>query len=227
MNLLQSTLQEIGRAMQGNLSGSQLVGIQDTIKRFAITSAVAGAVSGVVPGASLLALLTQTGLVWATYVKINQQLGISMKENTARFIASAIGTNIITNAGMLILSYAAAAIVSFIPILGQAAAAAAGAAMGYILIYVAAVIYLKLIVELVQPDGSINVEETVDTKRIIKRIVEENNLKDIIKEGRDEFKQAKKSGAIDDAIKNRRCPSCGEPVTAGQKFCSRCGSALC
>lgn len=227
MSLLQNTIQEIGRAMGGNLSGSQLEGVQDTIKHYAIASAVAGAVSGLVPGAGVLAVLTQTGLVWASYVKINQHLGISMKENTAKFIASAIGTNILTNAGMLIISYAAAAIISFIPILGQVAAATASAGIGYILVYTAAVIYLKLIIELVQPDGTINVEETIDTKRIIKRIIEENNLKKIIEEGRDEYKQAKEKGIIDDAIKNRRCPNCQQPVEAGQKFCSNCGSALC
>lgn len=227
MNILQSTLQEIAQALKGDLSGSQLNGIESTIKNYAVASAVAGAVSGLVPGAAgILAMLTQTGLVWATYVKINQHLGISMKENTAKFLASAIGTNILANAGILILSYATAAIISFIPIFGQAMAAAANAAMGYIFIYVAAVIYLKLIIELVRPDGTIHVEETADTKSIIKRIIEENNIKKIIEEGRDEYKQAKNNGVIDDAIKHRRCPNCQSPVAEGQKFCSNCGKAL-
>lgn len=227
MNILDETLRDLGNALQGNLSGTQISSAQETIRNYAIAAAVAGAISGLVPGiAGLLAMATQTGLVWATYVKVNQTLGISMKEHTAKFLGSAIATNVITSVGTLILSYAFAAIIAFIPIFGQAMAAAANAAMGYIIIYSCAIIYLKLITDLVRPDGTIEVSENDDTKHIIKEIIKRNNMERIIKEGRDNYKKAKNEGIIDDAIKHRRCPNCGSSVADGQRFCSHCGCAL-
>lgn len=228
MNILDETLRDLGHALEGDLSGTQLAGIQDTIHSYAIAAAVAGAVSGIVPGiAGIAAMVTQTGLVWATYVKINKTLGISMQEHTAKFLGSAIATNLITHVGTLILAYAAAAIISFIPILGQAMAATADAAIGYIVIYACAIIYLKLITDMVRPNGTIEVPETDDTKHIIQGIIEKMHIEDVIKEGRDSYKKAKSEGKIDAAIKHRLCPNCHAQVADGQKFCSECGSALC
>lgn len=228
MSILQETLFDLKQALQGNLVGTQISAAEDTIRQYAIAAAVSGAVSGLVPGvAGLLALATQTGLIWATYVKVNQTLGISMQANTAKFLGSAIATNLITSVGTLLLSYAAAAVISFIPILGQAIAATANAAIGYILIYACAVVYLKLITELVRPDGTIEVAENDDTKHIIQNILQKNNMEQLISEGRNDYKRAKSEGKIDEAMRNRRCPNCQEPVEPGQKFCTNCGSALC
>ena len=80
---------------------------------------------------------------------------------------------------------------------------------------------------MIQPNGTIDIPEAEDSKLIIKRIMEKNNIKAIIEEGRDNYKKAKNSGEITEAIKNRRCPACGAPVKDNQKFCSECGSALC
>jgi len=217
----------LNEAMKGSLDGTQIESIKETINNFAIASAIASMASGMIPGvAGVVAALTQAGFVWATYVKINKTLGISMSENTAKFIGSAIVTNIVTNAGAMMLAYAGAAIISFIPIIGQIAAVAINGALGYIIIYAAAVIYLKLISELMMPDGSLKVAENDDTKHIIQKIINEANMEDIIKEGRNSYKKAKADGSIDNAKKHPKCPGCGTNVNPGQKFCSECGSAL-
>lgn len=217
----------LNEAMKGSLDGTQLESIKETINNFAIASALACMASGMIPGvAGVVAALTQAGFVWATYVKINKTLGISMSENTAKFIGSAIVTNIITNAGAMLLAYAGAAIISFIPILGQVAAVAICGALGYIIIYVAAVLYLMLITELMLPDGSLKVKEDDDTKHIIQDIIKKNHLEDIIKEGRNSYKKAKADGSLDKAKNNPKCPGCGTDVKPGQKFCSNCGTAL-
>lgn len=218
---------ELNKAMENTLSNTEISEIKETIQHFAIAAAAAGALSGMVPGvASVVAVVTQTGLVWATYVKINKTLGISMKENTAKFIGSAILTNLMANAGTYILAIVATAILSFIPIFGQLADAAIFGVLGYVVIYVAALLYLKLITRWVKPDRTLNIDESDETKAVIADMVKGADLKDMIKEGRSSYKQAKADGLIDEAIKNPTCPNCGVKVEKDQAFCSSCGFKL-
>lgn len=94
---LAKALQDLDRSMRNSLDGTKLEAIKDTIGNYAIAAAIASSVAGVAPGfAGVAATLAQAGFVWATYVKINQTLGISMSENTAKFIGSAIVTNLLT-----------------------------------------------------------------------------------------------------------------------------------
>ncbi len=225
--VLYLAFKELNESMRGTLDGTKIESIKETINNYAIVSAIAGMASGMIPGvAAVVAAITQTGFVWATYLKINKALGISMSENTAKFLGSAIVSNIVTNAGALLIAYAGAAIISFIPIIGQVATIAINGALGYIIVYAAAVIYLKLISNLIQPDGSLKVAENDDTKHIIQNIIKENNIEDIIKEGRNSYKKAKADGSIEQARKSPKCPNCGVEVKPGQKFCSECGAAL-
>ena len=225
--LLYLAFKGLNDSMKGSLDGTQIESIKETINNFAIASAIASMASGMIPGvAGVVAALTQAGFVWATYVKINKTLGISMSEHTAKFLGSAIVTNIVTNAGAMLVAYAGAAIISFIPIIGQVAAVAINGALGYIIIYAAAVIYLMLISKMMQPDGTLKVAENDDTKHIIQDIIKQNNIEDIIKEGRNSYKKAKADGSIDKAKKKPKCPGCGAEVKPGQKFCSDCGTAL-
>lgn len=214
-------------SLRGTLDGTKIESIKETIHHFAIASAVACVASGVLPGiAGVVAGLTQAGFVWATYVQINKTLGISMSEHTAKFLGTAIVTNIVAGAGTLLLTYAGAALLSFIPIAGQVASMAINGALGFIVIYVASVIYLKLISKLIQPDGTLNVAENEDTKQVIKEVIKESNIKEIIKEGRNAYKQAKADGSIENAKNNCKCPNCGADVRVGYKFCASCGTAL-
>lgn len=225
--ILGKALQELDKAMQGTLDGTKISAIKDTIRGFAIAAALASAMAGLAPGiAGVVALLTQTGFVWATYVKINNTLGISMTKDTAKFLGSAIVTNIALNASAFIGAVIAAGLLAFIPGLGSAASAAIDAAMGYVLIYAAAIIYLKLITHFVHPDGTVSITESDGTKDVIKDIVRESSMRDIIKEGRESFKEAKKDGSLDKAKANPKCPNCGADIQQGQKFCSNCGLEL-
>lgn len=224
--VLAKALQDLDKSMRNSLDGSKIENIKDTIGDYAIAAAVASGVAGVVPGfAGVAAALTQAGFVWATYVKINNTLGISMSENTAKFIGSAIVTNLVTSAGAFIAVLLGSTILSLVPVV-QVAAIALNAGLGYIIIYVSAIIYLKLIAKLMQPDGTLHVAESDDTKHIIHEIIKESNLKDMIKEGKASYKQAKDSGEIDRAKNKLHCPECNAEVREGQQYCSECGAKI-
>lgn len=224
--VLGKALQDLDKSMRNSLNGTKIEQIKDTIGNYAIAAAVASGVAGIAPGfAGVAAALTQAGFVWATYVQINKTLGISMSENTAKFIGSAVVTNLITSAGAFVAVLIGSSIISIIPG-AQVVSVAMNAALGYTIVYVSAIIYLKLITRMMQPDGTLKVSESDDTKHIIRDIIKESNIKDMVKEGKAAYKQAKEDGSIDKAKKAKKCPKCGVEVKDGQKFCSECGMLL-
>lgn len=79
---------------------------------------------------------------------------------------------------------------------------------------------------MMQPDGTLKVSESDDTKHIIRNIIKESNIKDMVKEGKAAYKQAKKDGSLDKAKNAKTCPKCGAEVKDGQRFCSECGRML-
>ena len=173
---------ELDKAMQGTLNDTQISGISEDISKFALASAVASMAAAVSPGGGgIAAALAQTGIVWGTYVKINQTIGLSMSKDTAKFLGNAIITNIVTQYGMLLASHAVAGILSLIPVAGSTLAAAAEGAIGYCLIYAAAYIYIKLISRVIKPDGSIDVSDENSTKEIITEILKREDIKGVIK----------------------------------------------
>lgn len=142
--LLAKAFKDLDKSMQGSLNGTQIESIKETISNYAIAAAIASAVAGAAPGiAGIVAALTQAGFVWATYVKINKTLGISMSKNTAKFIGSAIMTNLVTSGSAILLSMAGATLLSFIPIAGQAAAMAINATLGYLIVYVSSITIVR------------------------------------------------------------------------------------
>ncbi|MGM9740274.1 MAG: zinc-ribbon domain-containing protein [Candidatus Cryptobacteroides sp.] len=218
---------ELDKAMQGTLNDTQISGISEDISKFALASAVASMAAAVIPGGGgIAAALAQTGIVWGTYVKINQTIGLSMSRDTAKFLGNAIITNIVTQYGMLLASHAVAGILSLIPVAGSTLAAAAEGAIGYCLIYAAAYIYIKLISRVIKPDGSIDVSDENSTKEIISEILQREDMKGVIKEGAKQFKEARKNGDLKAAVDRHTCPACGSEYQKGDHFCTICGKDL-
>ncbi len=214
-------------SMAESLSGTDIEKLSETVNNFAVMSAVAGAVAGLVPGgAGLVAALGQTGLVWTLYVQINKHLGISIKKNTMKFIGSAMLTNLLANVGAIITMYAASTVLSFIPILGQISGPLINMTVGYMIIYVSAVLYLNLLTKVMKAKGSFDFDESDETKDIIKEVVNEADLDSIMKESKAAYKQAKENGDFERAKTNPKCPSCGGDITLEQKFCQHCGAEL-
>lgn len=210
-----------------HLSGEKRDEIIETVKEFAVYSAGAAIAANILPEAGgILAAVTQTALVWVLYVKINKVIGLEMSENTAKFIGSAVLTNLSLNAGTLLLSYAGAVAVSFIPLVGQFAAAAVEASLGYMLIYVAAVLYLIFLAKIFKTKGKVEVKGDSKDKEIIKGVIKNTNLKDLLKEAKSCYKTAKSNGEIDRASKNLKCPVCGEPIDGKKTYCTNCGTKL-
>lgn len=225
--MLAHALKELDAVAKNSLNGTYLDKISSDIHTFAIAAAVAGGVANVAPGiGGIVAMLTQTGLVWTLYVKINSTLGVKTSENVMKFVGSAMVTNIVTNAGTLLAGYALAAILSWIPILGQASSAAIDILLGYMLIYISAVLYLGLLTKVMKAKGSFELDDTKETEQSIKEVVGSSDVSAIMKEGRKAYKEAQNDGSLKAAMEHPKCPCCGADVEKEQMFCGECGMQL-
>ena len=223
--LLYAAFKELQDASKGALTGTKIESISGIINKYAIYSAVAQMASLAGGIGSVVAFLTQTGLVWTTYVKINKELGISMSENTMKFVGSAVLTNLIANAGIYLVAMVTAWLIGMIPVLNFAAIAVE-VVIAYVLIYASALIYLKLLTEVMRAKGSYELEESEDTKDLIKKIVKDTDIKGVVKEGRNAFKEAKDSGELERIKNDPECYNCGKKITGTENFCSSCGAKL-
>jgi uncharacterized protein (DUF697 family) len=210
-----------------HLSGEKRDEIIKIIKEFSIFSAAMALAGNLVPGAgSILTAIGQTGLIWTLYVKINKIIGLEMSNNTAKFVGSAILTNLSLNAGTLLLGYAGAVVASFIPIFGQFTAAAIEASLGYALIYVSAVLYLIFLYKVFQVKGKIDITGGKEDGEIVKDVIKNTKLEELISEAKNKYKEDKNSGDIDYASKNLKCPVCGKTVDTSKEYCTKCGTKL-
>ena len=218
---------ELSRIANDAIDNSQIKNIKDFINKYAVMSAIAGGGAAILPGgAAAAAMVVQTGFIWSLYVKISNELGISIKENKLKFIASAVLTNITTNAGLLIAGHAAATTFSLIPGIGSAISVMIEAMIGYLIIYVAAILYLQFITRLFKANnGKCNLSSMSEDelKKEIKKASSEVNMKEAINEGKQAYHEAKKNGDFEKAKNNPQCPNCNATINRNMKFCSECG----
>ena len=139
------------------------------------------------PGAgSLVATGVWVATIWGMYIKVNHDLGIKIKDNVLKSLASAFLTNIIASAGSLVIAYALSFVVGFIPGFGTVGAIVIDGFLGYITVYASGLLYIRFLTKVLHVKGNLDFSD-LDVKTIA-------NVKDIIKEGRASFKEAKKEG---------------------------------
>ncbi len=187
-------LRALEQAQENYIRKEKLEAVADTIHGCAIAAAIAGVGSGWLPGAgALVATSVWVAAIWGMYIKVNHDLGINIKDNVLKSIASAFLTNIIASAGSLIIAYAIGFVISFIPGLGTVGAVAIDGFLGYVTVYASGLLYIRFLTKVLKAKGNLDFSE-IDVKTIAKETVKESNITDIIKEGKSSFKEAKKEG---------------------------------
>ena len=187
-------LRALEQAQENYIRNEKLEAVADTIHGCAIAAAIAGVGSGWLPGAgALVATGVWVAAIWGMYIKVNHDLGINIKDNVLKSIASAFLTNIIASAGSLIIAYAIGFVISFIPGLGTVGAVAIDGFLGYVTVYASGLLYIRFLTKVLKAKGNLDFSE-IDVNTIAKETVKESNIKDIIKEGKSSFKEAKKEG---------------------------------
>ena len=117
---------------------------EQIILNAALTAAAADAVGGMIPGLAIPAtIISCFGAVWAMYGSLCSKLGISLKEHTLKLLAKAALANITANLGGVLVAMFAG---MFVP----GAAILVSAAVSFIAVYLAGVVFLRLILSMAQ-----------------------------------------------------------------------------
>lgn len=191
---IHAALKALEQASKDVISSQNIEKAGETIQGCAIIAAIAGVGSGWLPGAgSLVATGAWVAAIWGMYVKVNKDLGISIKDNVLKSLASAILTNILASAGSLILMLVAGFLLSFIPGVGSGGAMVIDGMIGYITVFASGVLYIKLLTKLFKAGKGFNIAEN-EVKDAAKDIVNDSNISEILKEGKRAYKEDKKAG---------------------------------
>lgn len=200
----------------------------DTILVCSIAAAASGIGSGMLPGAgSVVASIACVTAIWTMYVKINKHLGISVKDNILKSLASAILTNIIASAGSYILVLIGAVAISFIPGIGYASTIIYGT-LAFISVYASGILYIKILTRVMRAKKTLDLTD-VNMEDIAKDVVNESNVSDLLKEGKEVFKQTKNNGKFDKILKDYedvKCPHCSNIIAKDSEICYVCGMSI-
>lgn len=117
------------------------------ITRCALVAGAANVVGGVIPGVAVVTtIISCVGAVWTMYVKLCQELKISLSEKALKLLARAVVSNIAANLGGALVAMLAAML---LPV----GSVAASALVGFVTVYLAGIVFLKLILKLAEKTG--------------------------------------------------------------------------
>ena len=159
---------------------------EQIIMNCALVAAGAAAVGGIIPILALPSLIVScVGAVWTMYIKVCKCLGIPIKDNILKVLASAALSNIATN---LISVFAVDIITTIIPGVGSLANAAATFAC----IYLAGLMFMKMLIFFAKQGKVGDNLGTLSEKELKNSIRQQTPTKEEAKQAGTSFKESYK-----------------------------------
>ena len=151
--------------------------------------------SGLIPGiGSSAAVVASAGFIWTMYIRINNKIGLNISKKIIKTVASGLVTNLAANvAGQLIGS----AIGSFVPVIGTIGSSAISGVTCYALTLASGFLYLKIITNIFKAGKDPSTLSVDELKKASKIVMENENIKELIKDAKEMFKTAKEEGEFD------------------------------
>ena len=135
-----------------------------------------------VPGADVAA---GAATIWTMYARINSKLGLTLKDNVLKTIASGVATNLV---GYVALSGVASAM-KFIPGIGTIGGALIMSASLYAITLASGWVYLQALCILAERSGNhIDLSKLGDA---VKEVLQDTSIKSFIEEAKKEYKNDK------------------------------------
>lgn len=156
----------------------------------ALGAAVSAAGSGCLPGVgSTIAAGVSIGIIVKMYVNLGKKLGVRLGEGVLKSVASALVADL---AGAVAASIAVSAVISFVPGIGTLGSAMITGITSFCYVYLAGVIYLKMLGALLGMGKSVNNMSEEELKQAMKNATNSMNIKDVVNEAKGAYKENKK-----------------------------------
>lgn len=154
----------------------------------AISAAVAGSVTGV---GALVATGVGLGFVVAMYIRLGAAMGITFSKGLIRAVASAILAELAAEVAVIL---AGAAAISFIPFVGNLSAGMLTAIANFCLVYLAAVIFMKMLAAMLGKGVDPSSASEAQLKANARTAMAGTDMKAACKEARNAYDTAQKNG---------------------------------
>lgn len=156
----------------------------------ALGAAASAAGAGCLPGAgSTIAAAVSIGIIVKMYVSLGKELGVRLGEGVLKSVASAVVADL---AGAVVASIAVSAVISFVPGIGTIGSAMITGITSFCYVYLAGVIYLKMLGTLLDMGKSVNDMSEEELKDAMKKTADSMNIKDVVKEAKSAYKENEK-----------------------------------
>ena len=196
--MVESLLVKSGIALCKSLhkTGPQVMGqeIANIVEKHSIGAAAASLGVAWLPGAGATAAMAAcAGFVWSMYFRINSKIGVPFSKNIIKSLATAIGANLAAGA---ISSVVVSSVLSFVPGIGNIAASALMAGVAFSLTWSCGLVYLKVLTRFAEANVDLGKVGEEDLKAMAKDVIAKENVKEMMKQAKNRFKEAKERGDI-------------------------------
>ena len=181
-------IRAIGRFSEEHLPDK----IADIVKTHAMGAAASAVGLAWIPGVGdEMATAATVSIIWSMYFRINKELGLTLSETIIKGVAAGVATNL---AGY-VAGTAAATALSFIPVVGTMASMAIESTICYALIMGSGFVYLKVLTNVFKAGHDPVSLGKDDLHSIVKEVIENEDVKSMVKEAHARYKKAKEQGA--------------------------------
>lgn len=132
--------------------------------------------------------LVSVGIIVKMYVSLGKMLGVKLGNGVLKSLASAVVADL---AGAVAASIAVAAAISFIPGIGTLGSAAITGITSFCYVYLAGIIYIKMLGSLLNKGKSVDSMSEAELKQAMRNTASSIDLNDAIKEAKKAYKDNK------------------------------------
>jgi len=135
------------------------------------------------------------GFIWSMYIRINKKIGLPISKSILKTVASGVATNL---AAAAISTLVVSAALTFIPVIGNVGASAIMGITGYAVTLASGFVYLKILTRIFKAGKDPSTLSSEALNEVAQTVLKDENIKDLMKEAKEDYKIAKESGELDD-----------------------------
>jgi uncharacterized protein (DUF697 family) len=192
------TIVELQGLGSESFAGTNITELSQIVMNHSLGASIASMGSAWVTGAGpAIATTLSTGFAFSMFYRINEKLGIKLSKAETKKMANSILHTVVPTITTPLIS---ATLLSFIPILGNAASFLIMSGVCYSVTFTAGVVYLKMLSEMSKRDGSKQDYSADELEKVADAIIHELDLDEIVQEAQKIYAEEKEKGIIESPV---------------------------